>query len=253
MSTDFNYNNKAIAASGPFKLTLTDTPLDSRTRVESVSEISKISNPYVGMCIYVEVSEANNNKPQIYVVTSLKSSELGVANAAIDKYVTLEEFLNLTSILDTTTAKVDSATYEGTTLSIKSGNTELASVDIGNKLVILTQEEYDNLEVKEDSVAYIISDQDSYVKELTPSTNLLRLTTNDVQAAVISSNTTIIVPAVTGYAKFDLYLTLSAAATVTLPTAKVTSTVDFTTGKVYKLTFITLNGTDWLIEPKIFS
>lgn len=97
MATDFNYGNKTIAASGPFKPTGKDMPSDARTRVESYADIATIPNPYVGLKITVKVDETNNNKMTDYIVKSLKANSAGIANMLIDEVVRYVDYLEVSS------------------------------------------------------------------------------------------------------------------------------------------------------------
>lgn len=95
MATDFNYGNKTITAAGPVKPSIKNAPGDPRTRVNIKADIASIPVPYVGMHIYVISDETNNNKPQEYVVKSLKVNGLGVVDTVVDELVTLKEFLEI--------------------------------------------------------------------------------------------------------------------------------------------------------------
>ena len=97
MATDFNYGNKTIAASGPFKPTGKDMPSDARTRVESYADIANIPNPHVGLKVTVKVDETNNNKMTDYIVKSLKANSAGIANMLIDEVVRYADYLGLSS------------------------------------------------------------------------------------------------------------------------------------------------------------
>ena len=79
-------NNKKVIVSGPLMPSTKDTPIDVRTRVESLEDIINIQLPYVGMIFFVK-SEGKH-----YTVKSLKSKDLNgvvVEDALIDQY---EEF-----------------------------------------------------------------------------------------------------------------------------------------------------------------
>ena len=79
-------NDKKVIVSGPLMPSTKDTPIDVRTRVESLEDIINIQLPYVGMIFFVK-SEGKH-----YTVKSLKSKDLNgvvVENALIDQY---EEF-----------------------------------------------------------------------------------------------------------------------------------------------------------------
>ena len=68
MSTDFSYGGKQNLASGPFKPSGKDMPLDARTRINTYSEKETIPNPFVGMIVTVLTDEKNNNKMTDYKV-----------------------------------------------------------------------------------------------------------------------------------------------------------------------------------------
>ena len=95
MATDFNYGNKTIAASGPFKPTGKDMPIDARTRVETYADISSIPNPHIGLKITVKVDETNNNKMTDYIVKSLKANSTGFANSVVDEVVRYVDYLGV--------------------------------------------------------------------------------------------------------------------------------------------------------------
>ena len=88
MATDFNKN--AIVSNGGFKPSTIDTPIDVRTRITTISEVSSIPLPYVGMIFYV-LDESSH-----YKVKSLKSktiNDLEIENSVINEY----ELLNSVS------------------------------------------------------------------------------------------------------------------------------------------------------------
>lgn len=84
MATNFD---DAILSSNGFIPTKTDTPSDRRTRIESISEVPNIPNPFVGMLFYV------SSEDKYYRVKSLKSKVIGgitVQNAQVNEYVHFE-------------------------------------------------------------------------------------------------------------------------------------------------------------------
>ena len=97
MITDFNYGNKTIAASGPFKPTGKDMPSDARTRVESYADIASIPNPHVGLKITVKVDETNDNKMTDYIVKSLKANASGITNSVVDQVQRYVDYLGVSS------------------------------------------------------------------------------------------------------------------------------------------------------------
>ena len=97
MTTDFNYNDKTINASGPIKPSGKDMPGDPRTRVNTFADIASIPVPYVGLKITVKADETNNNKMTDYIVKSLKASSTGAANSLVDEVVRYVEYLGVSS------------------------------------------------------------------------------------------------------------------------------------------------------------
>ena len=65
MATDFS--SDVILLNGALKPTKRNTPLDCRTVIETINEVSRIPLPYVGMIFYVK------DENQLYKVTTLKS------------------------------------------------------------------------------------------------------------------------------------------------------------------------------------
>ena len=65
MATDFSTD--VILLNGALKPTKRNTPLDCRTVIETINEVSRIPLPYVGMIFYVK------DENQLYKVTTLKS------------------------------------------------------------------------------------------------------------------------------------------------------------------------------------
>lgn len=84
MATDFD---NAILSSDGFIPTKTNTPLDKRTRIESINEMPNIPNPFVGMIVYV------SGEDKYYKIKTLKSKVIGgitVQNAQVDSYEVFE-------------------------------------------------------------------------------------------------------------------------------------------------------------------
>lgn len=72
-----------IQVGGQLQPGTVDTPLDARSRVDSLDDIANIPLPFVGMQFYVKATG------KLYVVKSLKSRQIGpvvTENAAIDEY-----------------------------------------------------------------------------------------------------------------------------------------------------------------------
>ena len=86
MAMDFN----GIIASNGFKVSIKNTPLDIRTRIDSVAEVENVPSPFIGMIFYVI------DEKQFYVVKTLKSKTLGsmeVIDSVIDQYELLHKDL----------------------------------------------------------------------------------------------------------------------------------------------------------------
>lgn len=98
MATDFTYGNTLIGASGPFRPTGKNIPIDARTRVETFSEIATINNPCVGMLITVLNDETNSGKMTDYKVKSLKANSVGIPNTVIDEVVRYVDYLGAGSV-----------------------------------------------------------------------------------------------------------------------------------------------------------
>ena len=121
MATNFD---DAILSSNGFSPTKVDTPLDKRSRVESVSEVPNIPNPFVGMIFYV------SSEDKYYRVKSLKSKVVGgitVQNAQVNEYVPFETGGSGTSSYSDLS---DKPSIEGVTLE---GNKTLDSLGIASK------------------------------------------------------------------------------------------------------------------------
>ena len=81
MATDFGTN--VTLTKGSFKPTSPDMPLDIRTRIESISEVSSIPMPYVGMVFFVK------DTGKRYEVVSLKDKKSGMSTikkGMVDQY-----------------------------------------------------------------------------------------------------------------------------------------------------------------------
>ena len=97
MATDFNYNNKTIVASGPFKPSGKNMPVDARTIINVFADMESIPNPFVGMVVTVLKDETNNDKMTDYKVKTLKANAVGVANSVIDEVVRYVDYLGVSS------------------------------------------------------------------------------------------------------------------------------------------------------------
>ena len=81
MATDFNKHS--ITTSGGMRPTTTNTPIDTRCRVEVESDIYSIPLPYLGMIVYCTSSD------KYYQVSKLKSANIGplvIEDAAVEEF-----------------------------------------------------------------------------------------------------------------------------------------------------------------------
>ena len=97
MATDFSYGGKQIVASGPFRPSGKNTPVDARTRVNTYADIASIPTPFIGMRITVLADETNSNKMTDYIVKSLKANASGIADMAINEVVRYVDYLGVSS------------------------------------------------------------------------------------------------------------------------------------------------------------
>ena len=110
MATDFEKNK--MISSGGFIPNATDTPIDVRTRIETIGDMETIPNPYVGMEVYVKDEQCH------YKVLSLKSKTINgveVSNAVVDtsaKVVDLSGYLTESAAKGAYQPKGDYATVE---------------------------------------------------------------------------------------------------------------------------------------------
>ena len=95
MSTDFLYGGKQIVASGPFRPSGKNIPVDARTRVNTYADIASIPTPFIGMRITVLADETNSNKMTDYIVKSLKANSSGIADMAINEVVRYVDYLGV--------------------------------------------------------------------------------------------------------------------------------------------------------------
>ena len=80
MTTDFT---DGIIASNGFIISRTDVPTRVGCRIETIEEMEKIPNPFVGQIVYVKSSD------EYYSVKTLKGKDVGgimVENSVVDSY-----------------------------------------------------------------------------------------------------------------------------------------------------------------------
>ena len=97
MATDFSYGGKQIVASGPFRPSDKNIPVDARTRVNTYADIISVPTPFIGMRITMLADETNSNKMTDYIVKSLKANASGIADMAINEVVRYVEYLGVSS------------------------------------------------------------------------------------------------------------------------------------------------------------
>ena len=97
MTTDFSYGGKQIVASGPFRPSGKNIPVDARTRVNTYADIASIPTPFIGMRITVLADETNSNKMTDYIVKSLKANSSGIADMAINEVIRYVDYLGVSS------------------------------------------------------------------------------------------------------------------------------------------------------------
>ena len=174
MATDFLYGGKQIVASGPFKPSGKNMPVDARTRVEVYADIESIPNPFIGMRITVLADETNNNKMTDYIVKSLKANASGFANTVINEVVRYVDYLGVSSSgggtgegLTTTQAQQLSAAYAHSQSTHVQPN-DLLNIDAvslnGKKFSnIMTKTEYDAIADKDENTIYLVDDDSSVI------------------------------------------------------------------------------------------
>lgn len=119
----------AIKTVGNLIPSTTDTPLDARIRINTISEIELIENPYIGMTFFV----IENNT--YYIVKSLKSKELNgqnVENALIDEFEVLPSSSQVLSMI-----KDNETTYTiNGKIADDNGNFTITSEDINSAAIV---------------------------------------------------------------------------------------------------------------------
>ena len=102
MATDFN--NNSIMMFGGLRATSVDTPIDVRTRIETLDDIYDIPMPYIGMMVYVK------DTGKRYEVLSLKDKKVGLKvtkNAMVDTYQEISFYDEESEIFETNKATVN--------------------------------------------------------------------------------------------------------------------------------------------------
>ena len=168
MTTDFNYGNTTITSEGPFKPKNRNVPMNARYRVETYADIATIPVPAVGELVFVLSDENNNNQQNIYVIKSLKASNLGVADSLVDEVVPLKTFLGTNDInlsdyvtedelMNLIPNKTSDLVNDSNFIS---SNDEIDADKINGKTISepMTKEEYDAITPKDTNTIYLVED-----------------------------------------------------------------------------------------------
>ena len=180
MTTDFSYGEKQIVASGPFKPSGKNMPVDARTRVNTYADIVSIPNPFIGMRIIVLADETNSNKMTDYIVKSLKADDSGIADMAINEVVRYVDYLGANKqSIDTN----NFATKEE--LGLKADKTELHSHI--NKTVLdgITSTNVDNWNNKVDKVEGKTLTTNDYTTEEKTTLSNLKTTVGNTSSGLV--------------------------------------------------------------------
>lgn len=103
MATDFD-NNSSIVTGG-FRPITADTPMDARTRIETLDDIYNIPMPYIGMLVYVK------DTGKRYEVLTLKDKKVGLKvtkDALVDTFQEVVFFDESADIFETNKVIVNS-------------------------------------------------------------------------------------------------------------------------------------------------
>ena len=122
-----------ITIAGALIPSISDTPLDKRTRVTSAADIADIENPFVGMHVYVTATGRE------YVVRSLKAKTIGaleVPNAAIDEVEEVPVSSDVRSAVSSVSAQLGSRM---TTLESSAGSLGSATQLLGGRMTTLEE------------------------------------------------------------------------------------------------------------------
>ena len=177
MTTDFSYGGKQIVASGPFRPSGKNTPVDARTRVNTYADIVSIPTPFIGMRITVLTDETNSNKMTDYIVKSLKANSSGIADMAINEVVRYVDYLGVSSSGGGTSAGTGTGLTSEQAQQLqtayehsKSDHVTMAEVNnsgfikadsVGNKqIVYLTQAQFNALPTKSPECMYVVTDEE---------------------------------------------------------------------------------------------
>ena len=102
MATDFDKNN--LIVTGGFRPLSADTPIDARTRIETLDDIYDIPMPYVGMLVYVK------DTGKRYEILTLKDKKIGLKvtkDALVDTFQEVVFFDESADIFETNKVTVN--------------------------------------------------------------------------------------------------------------------------------------------------
>lgn len=111
MATNFNSNITNFP--GSLSTSLSDTPLDIRTRVETEADILSIPKPYIGMIVYVKDT---GKRFEILTLKDIKKGMTIIKNGAVDTYKEFGSEYATKIELASTDSELDTAQENITTL-----------------------------------------------------------------------------------------------------------------------------------------
>ena len=168
---DFSYNNSTILTTGGFRPNRENTPLDSRTIVNTKADIANIPLPFIGMEITVLQDETNNDKMTVYKIKALTS------NNTIDISTGIEEI--------TVPTKVSELENDSQYITESS----MAEAINENKIYKVTTAEYNNLS-EEDKAGklFLLTDYEEEQFSLSYSNNVLSLLKGNIVISQVTIN-----------------------------------------------------------------
>ena len=147
MATDFTTNT--TSTKGGFKPSSVDTPIDVRTRIETLSDIETIPLPYVGMVFYVRETGKR------YEVLSLKDKKSGMSttkDAMVDEY--REMLVSYNDLLDK--PKIPSIGHLATKEEVNTVRDLIPSIDglaseeyVNTQIANIEHPQYDDSELRQ--------------------------------------------------------------------------------------------------------
>ena len=125
MSTDFSYNNTNTTTTGGFRPNAKNTPLDTRTVVNTKADIASIPMPFIGMEVTVLQDESKeDNKMTVYKVKSLNEDNTINISTGIEEVTVPKNISDLNN--DVNFATESFVTTKIAEASLSGGNVDLA-------------------------------------------------------------------------------------------------------------------------------